>query len=202
MVRRMARPQKVSDEEIIEAARACILEYGPEVPTSTIAERVNVSAQALLKRFDGKANLVVAALEPLSTVEWDVKLPLPNDERPLLVQLREVAGVGLEFFPKTMCSVYAMQWSIVSNELLHGEQKSPLVPIIETVADWLANLHTRGVIRKVDFSAVALAFLGAIHGGALLARSQGRSIRGSSCLAYLDTLAELYAEMLRCNSAR
>ncbi|AWV89620.1 TetR/AcrR family transcriptional regulator [Bradymonas sediminis] len=192
----MARPQKVSDEEIIEAARACILEYGPEVPTSTIAEQVNVSAQALLKRFDGKANLVVAALQPLSTMEWGVKLPQPDDERPLLVQLREVARVGLEFFPKSICTVYAMQWSIVSSELLHGEQNSPLVPIIETVADWLANLHRRGVIRNVDFSAVALAFLGAIHGGAVMERSQGRSIRESTCMAYLDTLAELYADML------
>lgn len=192
----MARPQKVSDEEIIEAARACIMEFGPAVSTSTIAKRVDVSAQALLKRFGGKENLVLAALQPLMATDWQEQLPSPGDERALVEQLRDVAHLGATVFSKTICAGFAIKWSVVSGSGSSADQDALSVIIVDTIADWLANLHRRGSIRKVDFQAVSLAFLGAIQVRYLLEHTLGQSPIATTASAYLDTTAELYASML------
>lgn len=192
----MARPQKVSDEEIIEAARACILEFGPAVPTSTIAERVDVSAQALLKRFGGKDNLVTAALHPIMAGEWETQLPGPQDTRAVHVQLREVAQLGAAFFPESICALYALKWSMAPERRRNPSEVAAPVVIVDALSGWLADLHLRGLIRRVDFRAVALAFLGAIQVRSILQHSLGEaSLRGTHA-EYLDTLAELYASIL------
>ena len=48
------RPRLVSDDEILDAARTCLLAHGPSVALSVIGERLNVSGPALLKRFGSK----------------------------------------------------------------------------------------------------------------------------------------------------
>lgn len=192
----MARPQKVSDEEIIEAARACILEFGPAVPTATIAERVDVSAQALLKRFGGKDNLVVAALQPVMAQEWETQLPDPQDARALLVQIREVAQLSVAAVPDSICALYAMKWSMVPmSERPSAEVLAP-VAFVGALAGWLASLHLRGLIRRVDFHAVALSFFGAIQVRSILKHSLGEASIHGTLAEYLDTIAELYASIL------
>jgi AcrR family transcriptional regulator len=52
----------VSDEEILDAARDCLLQHGPAVSIATIAEHLGVSGPAVLKRFGTKENLVTRAL--------------------------------------------------------------------------------------------------------------------------------------------
>ena len=56
------RPRSVSDEEILEAARACLLAHGPAVAVAAIGARVGISGPAVLKRFGTKENLVTRAL--------------------------------------------------------------------------------------------------------------------------------------------
>lgn len=192
----MARPQKVSDEEIIEAARACILEFGPAVPTATIAERVDVSAQALLKRFGGKDNLVVAALQPMMTVDWEAQLPDPQDARALVVQLREVAQLGAAVFPDSICALYALKWSMVPRSERPSVQEAAPVAFVRTLAGWLASLHLRGMIRRVDFDAVALSFFGAIQAHSILKQPFGEAPIRPTCGEYLETVAKYYASIL------
>jgi len=56
------RPRTVSDKNILEAARTCLLDNGPSVTVAAIAERLGVSGPAILKRFGSKENLVMRAL--------------------------------------------------------------------------------------------------------------------------------------------
>jgi AcrR family transcriptional regulator len=76
----------VSDEEILEAARACLLAQGPAVSVATIAQRVGVSGPAVLKRFGSKEQLVNRAL--LSESPPDLSQgPEPGPLRPQLVAI-------------------------------------------------------------------------------------------------------------------
>lgn len=59
----MARPQRVTDAEILEAARATFLEDGAHAPLSAVASKLGVSAAALIHRAGSKEALLTKALE-------------------------------------------------------------------------------------------------------------------------------------------
>ncbi|MFH1467652.1 MAG: TetR family transcriptional regulator [Pseudomonadota bacterium] len=46
----MPRPRRVSDEQILQAARSCFFEGGPLTPLSAVAARLGISQAALLHR--------------------------------------------------------------------------------------------------------------------------------------------------------
>ena len=56
------RPKTISDEDILRIAMECVLEEGPSVSTTTIAERIGVSQATLFKRFGSKVELLRRAL--------------------------------------------------------------------------------------------------------------------------------------------
>jgi len=56
------RPRSVTDEDIIDAARACLLDVGPAVSVAAIGQRLGITGPAVLKRFGSKENLVMRAL--------------------------------------------------------------------------------------------------------------------------------------------
>ena len=56
------RPKTISDEEILEVVRTCVLNEGPAVSTQIIAEQVGVSQATLFKRFGNKVHLISRAL--------------------------------------------------------------------------------------------------------------------------------------------
>ncbi|MGC4118674.1 MAG: TetR/AcrR family transcriptional regulator [Myxococcales bacterium] len=54
----MARPQTITDEQILSAARSCFLRHGPAVAVSRIAEQLGVSHVALLHRCGSKEEIL------------------------------------------------------------------------------------------------------------------------------------------------
>ena len=58
----MGRNKKVSDRELLEAARAAFVEGGFSVPTREIAKRAGVSEGVLFQRYATKAELFFAAM--------------------------------------------------------------------------------------------------------------------------------------------
>ena len=56
------RPKKISDADILQITRECLLEQGVGVSTNIIANRLNVSQATLFKRFGTKQNLIQKAL--------------------------------------------------------------------------------------------------------------------------------------------
>ncbi len=77
----MARPQTISDDDLLERVRACILEHGPAVPLSVVSAAAGLSAPALLKRFGSKERLVFRALLPSGPPRWwDALVEAPTAE--------------------------------------------------------------------------------------------------------------------------
>src|SRR5690242_5327599 len=60
----MGRPQTISNDEMLAAARAVFLKHGVSGSTREIAERAGISEAALFKRFSTKAQLFLAAMAP------------------------------------------------------------------------------------------------------------------------------------------
>ena len=56
------RPKKVSDEDILQIVRRCLVEQGATVSTQFIAEQSGVSQATLFKRFGSKSNLLQTAI--------------------------------------------------------------------------------------------------------------------------------------------
>ena len=59
----MARPTTISDEKILEAARAVFLEHGIAATTAEVAKRAGTSEGSLFKRWPTKAELFKAAMQ-------------------------------------------------------------------------------------------------------------------------------------------
>ena len=66
----MARPVTISDEVILDAARALFVEKGPRATTAEIAARAGVSEGILFKRFGNKGALLKAAMPSRAVGVW------------------------------------------------------------------------------------------------------------------------------------
>jgi len=66
----MARPVTISDETILDAARALFTARGPRVTTAEIAAKAGVSEGILFKRFGSKAALHRAAMSTGMVNTW------------------------------------------------------------------------------------------------------------------------------------
>ena len=76
------RPKTISDEDILRIAMECVLEEGPSVSTTIIAERIGVSQATLFKRFGSKVELLRRALfMPLKVRKIFSKLREPEGKR-------------------------------------------------------------------------------------------------------------------------
>jgi len=60
----MARPRRIEEETLLEAARVVFIEKGAAATTREIAERAGVSEGLLFQRYHTKADLFFAALVP------------------------------------------------------------------------------------------------------------------------------------------
>lgn len=175
----MARPRQVSDEDILAVARSVFLEHGPQAPTQAIADQLGVSQAALFKRFQTKADLMIAALTPAAP-PWIDGLHAGPDDRPIHPQLLELATAMSAYFEQTFPCFAALKASGVPLEDNLRSQSDP-VPLRthRALTAWLRAAIDRGAIRQVDPSAIATLFMGALHSHAFLSHFLGAEL-GSS----------------------
>src|SRR5262245_23076725 len=95
----MARPPSISDETILEAARAVFKDKGVLGTSADVAARAGVSEGTIFNRFKSKAELFRAALAPRWVFETSMRALMANvgqgDVRDHLVEIGERF---LEFF--------------------------------------------------------------------------------------------------------
>lgn len=81
----------------------------------------------------------------------------------------------------------------------HYETPPPVVEI-NAIGDWLKKAHSQGLIRKVDFKAIAMSLLSALHGPAFLEDMLGHHPTGHSRRQYVSRVVDLYSHGLLLNS--
>jgi len=187
----MARPRQVSDEQILEAARACFLEQGASVSTGVIAGRLGISQPALFKRFGTKERLLIAALKP-SPERVLALLEAGPDDRPMRAQLREVAATLDAFAHEMVPRVFVLRSAGVHPGKLCGEgEQPPTLRVQQAMASWIRRGQDHGRLAAGNVDAISMAFLGAIQGRAFVQHHAGSPTIFGDTESYLDSFVQV-----------
>ena len=147
----MGRNQTYDTSDIVHGAREIFLEQGPNAPTATIAKHLGVSEGLLFKRFGTKENLFLAAMgiRDFDATLLIEKCLLREDMSQNLSELAtEILKFLREMFPSMM-----MLWLKQKDKSRGGlpqKLKSPMVQMINAIADYLEQEMQRGRLAKVD----------------------------------------------------
>ncbi|MCA9035003.1 MAG: TetR/AcrR family transcriptional regulator [Planctomycetaceae bacterium] len=197
----MARPQTISNEQIIETARECYLEHGAAVSTDVIAERLGVSAQALLKRFGTKTDLLIAAMRPPARAPWVPVAEAGPDDRPVDKQLAGLLEQIAVYFDDLARRMAVLRWSQIDlAQVISGYSEPPPLVSIRTLAGWLERCSARGLLQTMDYQATSMMLLSALHGPTMLTDILGQHPTGHSRRQYVRLLVRNFLQGLAVTS--
>lgn len=176
----MARPTTISDEQILEAARAVFLERGVAATTAEVARRAGVAEGTIFKRFVSKGDLFRAAMSlELADPEWLRTLIGAREGDDAREVLFQVGMQAVAFFRRLM-PLMMMQWSSGKRfgipEQLLGPNSPPL-RALAALAAFVEREMVAGRMRRHVPEVVARMFLGSIQSYVffeLLLRAQRR----------------------------
>lgn len=153
----MARPKKITDEIILEAAQAVFIELGPKATTAMIAERAGVSEGLLFKRFKSKEVLFLASMG-LSLPEWfsDISAEFEGslEDRLIDIATRMVALLK--------CVLPKVEIMCGQNPAHKFHEHSPPVVALQQVCDLFADFENHGY-KTEHPQVLARVFMGSIH---------------------------------------
>jgi AcrR family transcriptional regulator len=190
----MARPVTISDEQILEAARAVFTEKGPRATTAEIAERAGVSEGTLFKRFGNKAGLHKAAMTSDIAGNWirrEMRAQAPlRTKKDFERFIRWQADVVRDVAP-----VSIMAWSFRAQigalpADLAGPESAPLVAI-RTLAELLEKEMEAGYLARRDAPAIAHVITGSVWYFVFLELLTGNAASARAEDAFVQELARL-----------
>jgi AcrR family transcriptional regulator len=161
------RPKKISDEDILQTVRRCLIEQGGSVSTQFIADQVGVSQATLFKRFGSKSNLLqTAILLPSKASKARNMMQLLSQgptEAPVRTQMEQLCLRLLNFFDDVLPSFASLHASgLTFDEPLPDD--TPPILARKYLTNWIAQLQEQGRIRKeVHPESIALTLIGAMQ---------------------------------------
>ena len=162
-----------------------------------IASQLGVSSQALLKRFQSKQELVLAAILPNEPAPWAEIVENGPDDRPLKEQLAEIMAELAEFFVDVSRRMSVLRWSGVEPaQVMDRFDVPPPIADIRLLSDWLSRASRKHLIRKVDNEATAMLMLTSMHGPAMLTEMLGKHPTGHSRKQYVDYMVDMLMQGL------
>jgi AcrR family transcriptional regulator len=155
----MARPITISDQQIIDAARALVTERGMLATSQQIALRANVSEGTLFKRFRTKTQLLQTALGVEAgqlTAPFD---DLARSAGSPIASLHEAARAFMDL--RVRVELLAGRDSRAALSL---DDSATKLRIIELVQAHLEAAIADNLLRVLDARAFAMAFVSALFG--------------------------------------
>jgi AcrR family transcriptional regulator len=156
----MARPPKITNEEILAAARQVFLEQGEGGSTLEIAEKAGISEASIFKRFVTKQALFLAAIGISETPQYVKLLSSQTPSAEIRLELAEICTQMLGFYQEVMPRVMMMMI----------QTKSSLPPMVppplrdsQLVAGYLDRAISAGYLKPCDSMTVAHTIVGAIQ---------------------------------------
>lgn len=168
----MVRPKKISDEELLEIARDCFLQSGPQVSTQEIADRSGLSQGALFKRFHTKEDLFLAAVASknvfsnvMGFLGWLSDHPVKGEFAPQLEEMLTRLWKILEELIPRMLALHNQRKVIPFEKIFKSMKKPPPVRVLEGITGFVKRAQENGQI-PVDLDATVLAgnLMGAMQG--------------------------------------
>lgn len=177
----MGRPLRVTDEQIIEAARTCFVEHGFGVSVNVIAEHVKVTSPLIFKRFHNKANLMKIAMlgaKPATDFPWSA-IAKPISQSSARKDI-ETLMIGLA---EHFASAAPMLGALLKSGLNPPEVHNALMEIGESgkafqdTCKWLAEARDRDVVSCDNPEALANIIFGSIMFVATSGNAEDASIQ-------------------------
>ena len=163
----MGRPQLVSREEIIAAARDVFVREGLGASIRDVAAVAGVSEAAIFKRFSTKAALIVAAMAPPRPDLGTLLAPL--DGADIKVGLRETMANIVDYF-RTMLPItlpVAMQPDVGLAAYVEEVGDNPANDLNSALAARLTTLVNAGRLRRLQPFAISGLIISTAHSLAL-----------------------------------
>lgn len=159
----MPRPRLVSNEHILEVARACFIQHGHQISTAFIAEQVGLSQSALFKRFGSKENLFLKAMHPPAIPPWVALLEAGPDARPLCVQMVEITVAIDGYFEALLPMMSTLHAARINPHcLISRAQPAPEVGRL-AIASWLKRAQAAGRLSPdFDVEVFSYAYMGGL----------------------------------------
>jgi AcrR family transcriptional regulator len=167
----MARPRQVTDEQILDAARAVFVERGPGVPVAQVARRLGVTQAALFQRLGSKEQLLAAAFAAAAPPALRTFALGPAAGRPVTEQLVELLAGLAGFFARVLPGLVVLRAAGLPTHRTRRGQLPPPLAIRAALAGWLRRARP----ELPDPEAVSEALLGALE-----ARAFNRHVGGAS----------------------
>jgi AcrR family transcriptional regulator len=167
----MGRNKQVSDEAVLEAARAVFVEQGFGASTREVARRAGISEAVLYQRHKTKLDLFLAAMIPPP-----LELATKGDRRNqgILKELGSLALSIMEYFRSAMPVFLQLVTHPSFNlaELADRETRMPLHRLGEAVSSCLERHRAEGSITAEAgrVQAATLTLLATLHSLALFER--------------------------------
>lgn len=161
----MARTPSITDEEILEAARAVFFEHGFQAPTAEVARRAGISEGTIFRRFPTKHDLFVAAMGIPSKPQWiETVTQFQDDDAPIRQRLTRLAGEILDFFDDLLPKVSLVMGSGTHpHDIFEGFDEPPPVSGLKALTHFFHREQRAGRIRPCDAEVAARMFLGMLH---------------------------------------
>lgn len=187
----MARPRTVSDDDILSSTRLTCVELGARCSVDQIADKLGISAPAILKRFGSKDALLIKALSPPEDPSWAHEIERGPDSRPLRAQLEDMFDTISTFFSEVMPCVSVLRESGIDVHQISAIQKAPLRGL-QALREWLSQASDRGLVQIENVETAATAILGSIQFHSFLSHVVRKSVSENSRVEYNRSLAKLY----------
>jgi AcrR family transcriptional regulator len=156
----MARPPKITNAEILAAARQVFLEQGSNASTLLIAERAGISEASIFKRFATKQALFLAAMGITEIREWVDVLAKATPTAAVKAELIEICGQILEFYQEVMPRVFMTMTQ--GNSSHPPIVPPPPVRDCQLLAGYLDRAISSGHLRSCDTTTIAHMIVGGI----------------------------------------
>ncbi|MCW3096801.1 MAG: transcriptional regulator RegN, TetR family [Chthonomonadaceae bacterium] len=159
----MARNTTITEEQILEAARAVFLEEGFGAQTAKIARRANVSEGSIFKRFPTKEALFFAALRierpPVWYTELDRRVGAGDCRENLVAIFYSVLLFFHEMLPRTVTTLGSL--GPMAHKAFEGLEH-PMITDTNRLSGFLRAEIERGRLRPCDAHLTARLILGAL----------------------------------------
>lgn len=195
----MARPKSVSDEQVLEAARALFIELGHTAPIQTLAQRLGVSHAALFQRFGSKRALLIEAMRPSCDVRWPEEVAIGPTQEGLREELLALCESIWAFLMANLPRIRVLQAAgVLPEEIFAQGGVHPFVACAR-VEEWLRRGVEAGLFAPCDTRAVAAGIVAAVFGRVQMSRLAASHSSASDALAQLgaiEGLVEFFARGL------
>jgi len=190
----MARPQSISDEEVLAAARVVFLSKGISATVEDVAERCHVGVATIFRRFPTKQALFIAAMDLVQDSDWSRFLTermargARGDARAALIELAHtMLDAARKMMPLIMMKM--SNPSMVDRE----RATSRALAIIRSLTEYFKLEIESHRMIDVDPRIAARVWLGAIR-HIVMFETLGPSIDDLSTEAFIEGLADMFCQ--------